>query len=126
VSGASGFLLGLGLTLAALGLCLALLARPLLATMAELSGTRERGELWTRLGCVALTAGVLLLALLGFWTAWAGDGPGPLEAFWSAASMLRWALVGLLLGCAALVGMVLVSMGLQISGAIGRLDSPEL
>jgi hypothetical protein len=119
VSGASGFGLGLGLALTALGLTLALLPGALLATMAELSGSRERGELWTRLGCVALTAGVLVLALLGFWTEWAGPaagGPGALTAFWSATSMLRWALVGLLLGCAALVAMVLVSMGGKARG----------
>jgi hypothetical protein len=128
VSGSTGFLIGFGLALASLGLALALLPRPLLATMTELSGTRERGELWTRLGCVALTAGVLLFALLGFWTEWAnpaGGPPGPLEAFWSAASTLRWALIGLLLGCAALAGMVLASMALQVSGAVARPDAPE-
>jgi hypothetical protein len=105
---------GLGATALLLAVVLALLLRPLSASLAELCGAKERGDFWTALSGVSLTAGTLLVSLLGFWWEEAGHvvragqpSADPAALFWSSVAMLRWTVAAMLAGLTAIAAMLL-------------------
>jgi hypothetical protein len=109
----TAFAVGSSAALLTLVVVLALLLRPLAATLQELCGTKERGDFWVAFSGVTLTAGALLLGLTSFW--WnqvtepgpPGQPPAHLEAFfWGGVGLVRWSLAGILLGLAVIAALV--------------------
>jgi hypothetical protein len=105
---------GLGATALLLAVVLALLLSPLSASLTELCGAKERGDFWTALSGVSLTAGTLVLSLLGFWweqTGHAGragqPSVDPAAHFWSSLVMLRCTIVAMLAGLTTIAAMLL-------------------
>jgi hypothetical protein len=92
---------------------LALLLRPLAAVLAELCGTKQRGDCWTAVSAVSWVAGSLLVGLLGFW--WGechppvlrgADATGTAALIWSSATMVRWTLAGMLAGVTVIAALI--------------------
>ncbi len=105
------------------GGALAVLLRPLSATLHDVCGTRGRAQAWVALSCVGLAVGTLLAGLLGFgWAPHAGHagsvgsvGAAGLDfapvslwiSVWTSVRMVQWAIAGNLIGLAVIGAVVL-------------------
>jgi hypothetical protein len=98
---AAGLVAGaLACTTLALALCARLLLGPLTAVLGELcGGAPHRAEFWTHMAVTCMVAGTVVAALMGVLAA-------PAQPALAAASLLRWTLLGVATGLAAVVTVV--------------------
>jgi uncharacterized membrane protein YhaH (DUF805 family) len=89
----------LGLSALALTLCARTLLGPLRAVLLELCGEPHRAEFWTHMAATCMAAVTVVSALMGVLVA-------PAQAALAAASVLRWTLLGVAAGLAAVVAVV--------------------
>jgi hypothetical protein len=83
----------------ALAVCARLLLGPLDATLRDLCGEAHRAEFWTRMVATCMVGETATAALMGAVSA-------PPQPALAAASLLRWTLIGIAVGLAAVVAVV--------------------